>query len=128
MKIKRKNIIEDRYYSLQYAFKGIFHLVKTENAIKIHVISTILFISLGFIFKLNITEWMFQFLALGLVISVEALNTTLEKMADYIQPNFDKKIGIIKDISAGAVLLSGIFGGIIICLIYIPKIIHYYSL
>ncbi len=128
MKIKRKNIIEDRIYSLQYAFKGLVHLLKTENAIKVHVFNLIILTITGVLFQLSVIEWMFQYVAFGLVISVEALNTCLEKIADYIQPNFDKKIGLIKDISAGAVLLSGIFGATVVGFIYIPKIIQYYSM
>ncbi|NJB81792.1 diacylglycerol kinase [Wenyingzhuangia aestuarii] len=127
MKTEQKNIVIDRLHSLRYAFKGFIYLLRTENAIKVHACSTVLLTSLGIFVQLNITEWMFQFLALGLVISVEALNTSIEKIADFVQPNFDKKIGTIKDISAGAVLFSGLFGAIIIGLIYIPKIIQYYS-
>lgn len=127
MKKKKTNIIIDRLHSLPYAINGCIYLLKTENAIKVHAFNTIVLISIGFFVGLNNIEWMFQFLALGLVISIEALNTSIEKIADFVQPNFDKKIGIIKDISAGAVLFSGIFGGIIIAFIYIPKIIQYYS-
>ncbi|NIJ45496.1 diacylglycerol kinase (ATP) [Wenyingzhuangia heitensis] len=127
MKTEEKNIVVDRIQSLGYAYKGFVYLLKTENAIKVHAFSTVLLTTLGLFTKLNTTEWMFQFLALGLVISVEALNTCIEKTADFVQPNFDKKIGTIKDISAGAVLFSGIFGAIILGFIYIPKIIQYYS-
>lgn len=67
-------------------------------------------------------EWMFQFFAIGLVISTEALNTAIEKIADYIHPEFDHKIGVIKDIGAGAVLFAAIFGLIILCFIYVPKL------
>lgn len=128
MKPKKKNIVEDRLYSLKYAFKGCLILLKTENAIKVHILSFVLLTVIGFIAQLSKTEWMFQILALGLVISIEALNTSIEAIADYIQPNFDKKIGELKDISAGAVLISAIFGAIILGFIYIPKILMYYSL
>ncbi|MGY5351253.1 diacylglycerol kinase [Wenyingzhuangia sp. IMCC45533] len=128
MKIERKNIVEDRIYSLGYALKGLLHLIKTENAIKIHMTVVILLTAAGYFSELTTIEWMFQFLALGLVISIEALNTCLEKIADFVQPNFDKQIGLIKDVSAGAVLLSSIFAGIVVCLIYIPKFIQYHSL
>ncbi len=52
----------------------------------------------------------------------EGLNTAIEKVADYIQPEFDKKIGIIKDVSAGAVMLVSIAATIIGFIIYLPKI------
>jgi len=127
MKKKNTNIIIDRLYSLPYAIKGCIYLLKTENAIKVHLFNTITLAIIGLFFGLNRTEWMFQILALGLIISIEAVNTAIEKIADFIQPNFNKKIGLIKDVSAGAVLFSGIFGAVIIGCIYIPKIIQYYS-
>lgn len=126
MKKKEKNIVIDRLHSFRYAFKGFFYLLKTENAIKVHTLNVFLFTIIGCFTHLTSTEWMFQFLALGFVISIEAINTCIEAIADYIQPNFDKKIGIIKDISAGAVLFSALFAGIVISFIYIPKIIDYY--
>ncbi|MDO6737326.1 diacylglycerol kinase [Wenyingzhuangia sp. 2_MG-2023] len=128
MKTKKHNLVVDRIYSLGYAIKGLLLLLQTENAIKVHAFSTILLTIIGFIFQLNATEWMFQFLTLGLVISIEALNTSVEKIADFIQPNFDEKIGTIKDVSAGAVLFSGVFGAIVVGIIYIPKIILYFNL
>ncbi len=127
MKTPRKNIFVDRLHSVKYAVRGLVHLVQNENAIKVHLCNTLIITLVGFFFKINATEWMFQFLTLGFVISVEALNSAIEEIADYIQPNFDEKIGKIKDIGAGAVLFSSLFGIIVICFIYIPKILQYYS-
>lgn len=127
MKTQRKNIVLDRIYSLQYAYKGFIFLLKTENAIKTHLLSSVLLTVLGIVFNLDKTEWMFQFLTLGLVISIEAINTSIEAISDYVQPNLDKKIGIIKDISAGAVLFSALYGAIVLGFIYIPKFMQYYS-
>lgn len=124
MKPNNKNIVLDRILSLGYAFKGFIHLLLTENAIKVHVLSTLLLIIAGFVFDINNTEWMFQFLSLGLVMGVEALNSSIEKIADFVQPNFDKRIGTIKDVSAGAVLFSAIYGGIVVGIIYMPKILE----
>ena len=63
-----------------------------------------------------------QFQTLALVLGIEGLNTALEKLCDYVQPEFDPKIGFIKDISAGAVMLVAIAAGIVGLIIYIPKI------
>ncbi|GGF72689.1 diacylglycerol kinase [Wenyingzhuangia marina] len=123
METKKQNFVVNRIESLKYAIVGALYLIKTENAIKVHCTSTVILSLLGYFTGLSKIEWMFQFLAIGLVISVEALNTSIEKIADFIQPDFDKKIGTIKDVSAGAVLFAGLFGAIIIGFIYIPKLI-----
>ncbi|KPM33604.1 Diacylglycerol kinase [Croceitalea dokdonensis DOKDO 023] len=79
--------------------------------------------ALGLYFNISTTEWALQCLSIGLVMGIEGLNTAVEKIADYIQPNFDKKIGLIKDISAGAVMLASIIAVIVGLLIYLPKFV-----
>lgn len=69
-------------------------------------------------------EWLIILLFFGLVIGLEALNTSIEKLADVVQPNSDKRIRIVKDLSAGAVLFSAICAMIAGTLIFLPKIIH----
>jgi len=46
----------------------------------------------------------------------EGLNTAIEKISDFVQPEFDKKIGFIKDVSAGAVMIVSIAATIIGCI------------
>ena len=54
--------------------------------------------------------------------SVEGLNTAIEKIADFVHPEHHTKIGFIKDISAGAVFISAVSAIIIGLIIYLPKI------
>ncbi len=77
----------------------------------------------GFYFEISNTEWILQILAIGLVLGIEGLNTAIEKMADFVQPEYDEKIGFIKDISAGAVMLVSVAASVIGLIIYIPKFI-----
>lgn len=104
-----------------YAIKGAFLLLKTEHSIQVQSAIGIIMSIVGFYFKLNQTEWMLQIFAIGLVISVEGLNTAVEKLADFVHPDFHKKIGFVKDIAAGAVFFAAITAVIIGCIIYIPK-------
>lgn len=125
METKKQNFIVNRIESLKYATIGALYLIKTEKAIKVHCLSTLLLSLSGYFMNISQIEWMFQFLTIGLIISVEALNTSIEKIADFVQPEFDKKIGTIKDVSAGAVLFAGLFGAIIVGFIYIPKLMYF---
>lgn len=77
---------------------------------------------MGFYCQISSTEWMFKILAFALVLSIEGLNTAVEKIADFIHPEYHKKIGEIKDIAAGAVTFAAIGAFIIIAIIYIPKL------
>jgi diacylglycerol kinase (ATP) len=80
----------------------------------------ILFIFTGFLFDITRTEWMFQVLGIGLILSIEGLNTAVEKLCDFIHPDFHKQIGFIKDISAGAVTFAALSALTIILIIYCP--------
>ena len=76
----------------------------------------------GWYFDISATEWMFQLMAIGMVMGVEGVNTAVEKLSDYVQPNTDPRIGKLKDVSAGAVLLTSIIACIIGLIIYVPRI------
>ncbi len=111
-----------RLKSVSFAFKGAVKLITTEHSIMVQFSIGILLTIGGFYFGITTTEWLFQTMAIGLVISIEGLNTAVEKIADFIHPNYDEKIGFIKDIAAGAVLFAAITAVIIGLIIYIPKL------
>lgn len=103
-----------------YAFKGALILIKTEPPIQVQIIIAILMTAIGFYLNITTVEWMFQIFAIGLVISLEAANTAIEEIADFIHPDYHKKIGLIKDMAAGAVFFAAITAVIIGLIIYIP--------
>lgn len=107
---------------MNYAFRGAVQLIKTEASIQVQFVIAILITVAGFYFNLDTTEWIVQILSICMIISVEGLNTAIEKIADFIHPEHHSKIGFIKDISAGAVFISAISGIIIGLIIYLPKI------
>jgi diacylglycerol kinase (ATP) len=111
-----------RLKSISFAFKGAVKLITTEHSIMVQFSIGILLTIAGFYFGITTTEWLFQTMAIGLVMSIEGLNTAVEKIADFIHPNYDEKIGFIKDIAAGAVLFAAITAVIIGLIIYIPRI------
>ena len=122
MKPEKTSFLIGRIRSVRYAFRGLWLLVTTEHSIISQLIISGVMCVLGFYFKLNSIEWMFQILAIGLVLAAESLNTAVEKLCDYLQPDFDKKIGFIKDLSAGAVTFAAIAAIIVGGIIYLPKL------
>ena len=68
-------------------------------------------------------EWLIILLLFALVISLELINTAIERLSDVVQPEIDNRIGIIKDISAAAVLWTSLMALIAGILIFIPKIL-----
>ncbi len=117
-----KKFITGRFKAIYYSIKGAFHLIKTEHAIQAQLFVSLCFVIAGFYFEISKIEWMFQILVIGMILSSEALNTAIEKISDFIHPDYNKKIGLIKDIAAGAVFFSVIFGLIVALMIYYPKV------
>lgn len=76
----------------------------------------------GFYFHISSTEWMLQTFAIGLVMAIEGANTAVEKICDFIHPDFNEKIGFIKDIASGAVFFAAISAVVTGAIIYYPKI------
>lgn len=120
---KDTNFITGRLKSLKYAFSGAIKLITTEHSVMVQTSLAILLQFAGFYFNIDRTEWLFQTLAIGLVISIEGLNTAVEKVADFIHPNFNNQIGFIKDIAAGAVFFAAVTAIAIGFIIYLPKFI-----
>lgn len=117
----KESFVRNRIRGVGFAFKGALLLIKTEASIKTQVFITLIVTAFGFYFDISTTEWILQILAIALVLGIEGLNTAIEKLADYVQPEFDEKIGFIKDISAGAVMLVSIAASVVGLIIYLPK-------
>ena len=112
-----------RLKSMGYAFKGAVKLITTEHSVMVQFSLAIFMIVAGFYFEIDRYEWMMQILAFGLVLGIESMNTGIEKMADFVHPEFHNRIGFIKDIAAGGVLFAAIAAIAIGLLIYVPKFI-----
>lgn len=117
-----KKFIIGRVKSVKYAAKGMLLLATTEHSIISQLLTGILITFAGFYYNISPLEWMLQLFCIGLIVTAEGLNTAIEAICDYIQPNFDPKIGFIKDIAAGAVCFAAFFSVIIGIIIYYPKI------
>ena len=110
-----------------YAQQGIIYAFSTQINFKVHVLLAIAAIALGYFFGLNINEWLWISVAIGLVIIAELFNTALEVLVDLVSPGYHPKAGIAKDLASAAVLLTAILAAIIGLCIFIPKIILYAS-
>ena len=113
--------LSGRFKSVGFAVKGALKLATTEHSVMVQSSIAVLLIIAGYYFEISREEWMFQTLAIGLVLAVEGLNTAVEKVADFIHPEFHEKIGFIKDIAAGAVFFAALTAIAIGLIIYIPK-------
>lgn len=68
-------------------------------------------------------EWVVILLCISIVLSLEMLNTAIEKLCDVVQEDYHPSIKIIKDVAASAVLWTSIMSAIIGAIIFIPKLL-----
>ena len=120
MERKRKKLKN----SFKYAFCGIITALKKEQNMKIHFTIAILVIIAGIILKISTIEWIICLILIGIVISLELVNTAIEQVVDIAMPEINEKAKIAKDVAAGAVLMVAIISLICGLIIFIPKIIN----
>jgi undecaprenol kinase len=110
----------------KHAFEGIFYLVKKDKNFKIHLFLFLIVVLFGSICEISNLEWITILICSAFVLSLEALNSAVEKLADLVHKEIHPEIKIIKDVCAGAVLISAIFSIAVALIIFIPKILSFF--
>lgn len=95
-------------------------MVKKEANFQIHLTALVLVSILGFYFGITKDEWIDILLISGGVLMAEAFNSSIETLADHVQPEWHEKVKIVKDVAAGAVLMLAITALVIAVLIFLP--------
>jgi diacylglycerol kinase len=113
--------LKSRFGSIRFALNGICLLLKNEHNSRIHLLASIIAILMGIIMKIDHYEWPFLIIVIGAVFLTELLNSSIESMADRIDPEWNELIMRAKDYSAAAVLISAIVAIVVGGLIFIPK-------
>ena len=101
-----------RARSFKFAFNGIKLLITKEHNAWIHCFAAVCVLIAGVVFGLVI----------GAVLAAEAVNSSIEALADLVSPEYNEAIKRTKDLAAGAVLLMAIAAAIVGFIIFIPKI------
>lgn len=114
--------IQKRIISFKFAFKGITWLIRTQHNMWIHLLAAAIVVTAGFYFSVTKIEWILLAITIGMVLSAEAFNTAIELLVDKISPEFNLLAGRIKDVAAGAVLITASIAVIVGLLIFLPKI------
>lgn len=113
--------------SFEFAVQGIKTVFAEERNMRKHFFFGLLAILAGIIFQLSRFEWLWILLVVFLVWLVEIINTAFENVVDMVTNYHFNPIGKkIKDMAAGAVLLTSIFALIVGLIIFIPKLIGWF--
>ena len=108
--------------SFKSAFKGLGVAIKEEQTFQVQIAVGLIVLILMFFLPLKSIERVVLVLLITLVLGMELINSQIERILDFLEPEFNHKIRRIKDLSASAVLvvtIGSIFIGILIFLPYI---------
>lgn len=111
----------DRISSFRNALNGLKIVIRGEHNAWIQLVVAFCVIIAGVIFKITTAEWIAIVFVTGLVISLEIINTSIEKLADFVSQEKQEAIKKVKDISAGGVLIGAITALVIGLIIFLPK-------
>ncbi|MGC6767812.1 diacylglycerol kinase family protein [Enterococcus sp. LJL51] len=125
MALKDKQTEKNKHFisSLEFAVQGIRTVFKEERNMRTHVVMGGVAVIAGFVFQLKAMEWLFLLLTIFLVLLVEIINTAFENVVDMCTDYHFHPIGKkIKDMAAGAVLLTACFSLLVGAIIFLPKL------
>lgn len=110
--------------SFGWACQGIATSWQQERHLKLHSVAAIVVVVLGIWLELNHWEWAAMLICIGMVFATEMINAAIERLADVVQPERDDRIKVIKNISAGAVLVMALISAGIGLSIFLPRILR----
>lgn len=108
--------------SFVFAFNGIKHCFRQESNFYIHILLAIVALGISFLLKISQIEFIVVLFCITTVLAAEMINTAIEKLCNRVTRDKDADIKIIKDISAGAVLVTSISALVCGLIIFLPKI------
>lgn len=115
-----------RARSFGYAGKGLVTLFSSQPNAKIHLVATIFVTALAYYVGINSVEWAILILAISLVIAMEALNTSLEFLADALHPEHHPLVGKAKDVAAAAVLICSFGAALVGLVLLLPPLLLFF--
>lgn len=114
--------MKKRIAAFRYAFQGIFLGFKTEFHLKVHAVLAIIAALAGLYFEISRFEWMIVLICMAMVISAELFNAAVERLANRITTEKEPLIGAVKDLAAGAVLITAIVALALGIIIFLPHL------
>ncbi len=105
--------------SFAFAIQGIVSCVRTERNFRIHLTAAFYVMVASVLMQLTKAEWIAVILCIGAVMGAEIFNTSIEKLCDALHPDRSTLIGLVKDMTAGGVLMFAMASAVTGCIIFI---------
>lgn len=93
-------------HSLNNAVEGFIHVLRHERNMRVHFLFAFLILLVAFFLGVTRVEWLLLCLVTCLVLMAEMINTAIEETLNLLHPKYHPTVGLVKDISAGMVLVT----------------------
>ena len=113
---------KSRLSAFRYAFSGWWYVLRTQRNAWIHLVATIMTVTLGLWLSLVPQDWAILLLAIGLVWTAEFINTGIEAIVDLASPEKHPLAQVGKDVGAAAVLIAALIAVLVGILILGPPL------
>ena len=117
-------IFERKLRNLKWALKAINITWNEEPSFRVHVSVSIIFLGLALYVSISPIEWALLILALSGVLSVELINTAIERIGNMFEKSNDPLIGLIKDLGAASASLIGLGAIVVLGIIFVPRLME----
>lgn len=105
-----------------YAFTGLWHALRTQRNLRVHLLIGTLAIVLGVLLRISAVEFALIFVAITGVFTTEMFNTVLELCVDLASPDYHPLAKTAKDVAAGAVLLNAMLAIVLGLFVFGPHL------
>lgn len=123
MEENEKFSIINRLKSFKYAFNGLKLFIINDHNGRVHVFAAVLVILFSWYIGLSRLEWVAILSVITVVITAEIINSSIEKLADVVSPDYHPKIKVVKDLAAAAVLVAAFLAVAVAAIVFLPKLI-----
>jgi len=119
-----RRFLRGRFASFRFALCGIRLLLSSQTNARIHSVATLLVVTLAYRLRVSALQWGLLASSITLVWLAEALNTAIERLTDLVSPEYRPLAGEVKDLAAGAVLLSAVGAVAVACAVFGPLLLQ----
>ena len=108
--------------SFRCAGRGLWLAIQGRN---LRIMSGVLLavVVLAASLEVSATRWAVLLVCASVVLTSEILNTSIERLADYVEREYDEDIRAVKDLAAGAALLASGIAATIGVIVFWPYVI-----
>jgi undecaprenol kinase len=109
--------------SIRHAARGLAFALARERNFQIECGVAICVVALALVLGFVPWEWAVLLLVIGWVLTLEIMNTIVERILDIVKPNVHPYVRVVKDMAAGMVLMAAFIAVLIGIFLFLPHVI-----